>query len=356
MAVQIRALVVDDSALMRKLIPDLLESDSHIEVVDTARDGVEAVDKTIRLRPDVVVMDIQMPRMSGLEALDHIMSRCPVPVVVLTGLTDPSLAIEALEKGAVDFVLKPSGPISVDIYKVRQELIEKVRLAALANIRKNAWWAGPLVFPPASFVTTSGDGWTGPSRGRAVAIGASTGGPKALEYILGSLPTNLPAPLLVVQHMPPGFTRSFARRLNERSRLMVKEAKDGDFVLPGWVYLAPGGYHMLVERRGGREIIRLDRSPPVKGLRPSADMTMCSVAEVYEAGSIGVILTGMGSDGVEGLKAIKMRGGVTIAQDEATSIIYGMPRVAARSGWVDRVLPLDRIPGSIELVLAEERS
>ncbi|HIC93781.1 MAG TPA: chemotaxis protein CheB, partial [Anaerolineae bacterium] len=188
---------------------------------------------------------------------------------------------------------------------------------------------------------------------RAVAVGASTGGPKALDHLLSSLPVGLPAPVLVVQHMPPGFTRSFAERLNQRSPLLVKEAEEGDAVLPGRAYVAPGDHHMLIERQGGREIIRLDKSPRVKGLRPSADVTMRSVADVYGAGSIGVVLTGMGSDGAEGLKAIKERGGVTIAQDRATSIIYGMPRAAVESGCVDKVLPLDKIPGEIVRLLGE---
>jgi len=331
---------------MRKLISDLLESDPRIEVVDTARDGVEAIEKTCRLHPDVVTMDIQMPRMSGLDALSHIMGQCPTPVVVLTGLTDPNLAFEALERGAVDFVLKPSGTISVDIYKVRQELVEKVKLATLVNLRK----VTAKIAPASPIALRAPPGTPGK---RAVAVGASTGGPKALDHLLSSLPVGLPAPVLVVQHMPPGFTRSFAERLNQRSPLLVKEAEEGDAVLPGRAYVAPGDHHMLIERQGGREIIRLDKSPRVKGLRPSADVTMRSVADVYGAGSIGVVLTGMGSDGAEGLKAIKERGGVTIAQDRATSIIYGMPRAAVESGCVDKVLPLDKIPGEIVRLLGE---
>jgi len=344
MSVKIRVLVVDDSALMRKLISDLLESDPRIEVVDTARDGYEAIEKVAELHPNVVVMDIQMPRMSGLEALSRIMSQWPIPMVMLTGLTDPGLAIEALQRGAVDFVLKPSGTISVDIYKIRQELIEKVKLATLVNPRKMALRIEPTVLSPlrVSFRL---------SGRRVVAIGASTGGPKALDYFLSRLPARLPAPVLVVQHMPPGFTRSFAERLNQHSSLLIKEAEDRDLILPGRVYVAPGDHHMLVERQAGREIIRLVKSPRVKGLRPSADVTMGSVAEVYGAGSIGIILTGMGSDGTDGIKAIKERGGVTIAQDKATSVIYGMPRAAVESGCVDKVLPLNDIPEEIVRLL-----
>jgi len=354
LSVKVQVLVVDDSALMRKLISNLLESDPRIEVMDTARDGYEAVEKVAGLHPDVVTMDVEMPRVSGLDALARIMSQCPTPVVMLTGLSDPSLAIEALERGAVDFVLKPSGAISVDIYRVRQELIEKVKLATLVNLRKVTAQVESVALPPLplNLGAKVEDRSFRPAGRRAVAIGASAGGPKTLSYLLSRLPAGLPAPVLVVQHMPPGFTRSFAERLHEHSPLLVKEAEEGDVVLPGQVYIAPGDHHMLVEKRAGRKIIRLTQSPRVKGLRPSADVAITSVAEAYGAGSIGVILTGMGSDGVEGLRAIKERGGMVIAQDKATSIIYGMPRAAVESGCVDKVLPLDDIPGEIVRILA----
>ena len=349
---KVQVLVVDDSALMRKLISNLLESDPRIEVIDTARDGHEAVEKVAGLHPDVVTMDVEMPRMSGLEALNHIMSQRPTPVIMLTGLSDPSLAIEALERGAVDFVLKPSGTISVDIYKIRQELIEKVKLATLVNLRKvTAHEPATLPPPPPNFRVKVEDGSPGPAGRRAVAIGASAGGPRTLSYLLSRLPAGLPAPVLVVQHMPPGFTHSFAERLHEHSPLAVKEAEEGDVALPGQAYIAPGDHHMLIEKQAGRKIIRLNQSPRVKGLRPSADVTIISVAEAYGAGSIGVILTGMGSDGVEGLQAIKERGGMVIAQDKASSIIYGMPRAAVESGCVDKVLPLDEIPEEIVRIL-----
>lgn len=343
-AVRIQVLVVDDSALMRKLICDLLESDPRIEAMGTARDGYEAIEKVVGLRPDVVTMDIEMPRMSGLEALSHIMSECPTPVVMLTGLTDPGLAIEALERGAVDFVVKPSGTISVDIYKVRQELVDKVKLATLINLRKAAYLVEPSVLPPL-------DVPPGSVGERAVAIGASTGGPKTLDYLLGCLPGNLPAPILVVQHMPPGFTRSFAERLNQHSPLLVKEAEEGDVLLSGQAYVAPGDHHMLVKKQAGRDIISLDQSPRIMGLRPSADVTMHSVARAYDSGSIGIILSGMGSDGTRGLQAIKELGGITIAQDRATSVVYGMARAAVKSGCVDKVLPLSEIPEEIVRIL-----
>jgi len=353
MSVKVQVLVVDDSALMRRLISDLLESDPRIEVMDTARDGYEAVEKVAGLHPDVVTMDIEMPRMSGLDALARIMIQCPTPVIMLTGLSDPSLAIEALERGAVDFFVKPSGTISVDIYKIRQDLIEKVKLATLVNLRQIA----PQVKPSARPRSPQSWGERGkvpsrPSGGRAVVVGASAGGPRTLGHLLGRLPARLPAPVLVVQHMPSGFTHAFAERLNQHSSLAVKEAEEGDVVLPGQAYVAPGGHHMLVEKRSGRKIIRLDQSPRVKGLRPSADVTMSSVAEAYGAGSIGVILTGMGSDGTEGCRVIKEQGGITIAQDKATSVIYGMPRAAVKSGCVDKVLPLDEIPEEIVRILA----
>jgi two-component system chemotaxis response regulator CheB len=368
--VKIQVLVVDDSGLMRRIISDFLEADPRIEVMDTARDGYEAVQKVAKLHPDVVTMDIEMPRMSGLEALRRIMSQCPTPVIVLTGLTDPELVIEALEKGAVDFIIKPSGTVSVDIYQIRQELIAKVKLATLANLPKRRLYASQveptarpqrspfLTIPPnirpiskATSREAPEQASPSPAGGWVVVVGASAGGPRTLDYLLGHLPSDLPAPVLVVQHMPPGFTRTFAERLHQHSSLAVKEAVEGDVVRPGQAYIAPGDHHMLVEKQRGKEIIRLDKSPRVKGLRPAADVTMCSVAEAYGAGSIGVILTGMGSDGTEGFRAIKGQGGITIAQDKATSVIYGMPRAALRSGCVDTVLPLDEIPEEIVRIL-----
>lgn len=345
MTIKLRVLVVDDSALMRRLISDLLESDPGIEVVGTAQDGLEAIEKVASLRPDVVTLDVEMPRLNGLEALSQIMQQNPTPVVMLTGLSHPDVAVEALEQGAVDFVVKPSGTISVDLYKIRDDLIAKVRLARLVNMRKITRpqlprpAARPIGIPPRR----------SRSPRRAVVIGASTGGPRAVEFVLAALPEDLPAPVLVVQHMPPAFTRTFAERLDQRSRLRVQEAEHGHRLAPGHALVAPGGYHMRVRRGNARSggIIALDQSPPVGGLRPCADVTMADVAEVYGSGSVGVVLTGMGSDGARGVEQIKAAGGLAMAQDQETSVIYGMPRAAGETGVLDRVLPLPEIPGAI---------
>ena len=342
----LKVLVVDDSALMRRLLSELLASEPDIEVVGTARDGAEAVEKTKALRPHVVTMDVQMPHMDGLEALGHIMREVPTPVVILTGLEDEAIALEALSRGAVDVVLKPSGPISVDIAKVKEELVHKVRMARAANIKRliNGPVPGRRPRPPVEPPPTVGPG----TRMWAVVIAASTGGPRAVEYVLCSLPGNLPATVLVVQHMPPGFTRSFAERLNRICNLNVREAQDEDVLEPGHAFIAPGGYHMRVARGTRlRGTIHLDQTAPVNGVRPSADVTMMDVARVFGARTVGVVLTGMGADGAQGLLAIREAGGITIAQDQVTSVVYGMPRMAVTVGGARTVLPLEDIPAAI---------
>ncbi len=354
MAIKLQVLVVDDSALMRRLISDLLESDPGIEVVGTARDGQEAVEKVRSLRPDVVTMDVEMPRMNGLEALSRIMQDHPTPVVMLTGLDDASIALEAMERGAIDLVLKPSGTISVDLYKIREELISKVRLARLVNLRKAT--GNMIPRSPAPLATGSFDPHQ--TRPQAVVIGASTGGPQAVEFVLAALPAELPAAVLVVQHMPAGFTRSFAQRLDQHSPLRVQEAENGHRLTPGHVFVAPGGCHMRVRRgrRNGDGVIRLDdQSPPIGGLRPAADVTMGDIAEVYGSSSVAVVLTGMGADGAQGAQRIKAAGGVVIAQDQETSVVYGMPRAVARAGVVDEVLPLAEIPAAILHAVTQKR-
>jgi len=332
---QIRVLVADDSALMRRLISDLLASAPDIKVVGTARDGLEVLRLVETLHPDVITLDVDMPRLSGLEALSRIMQQHPTPVIILTGLKAPEVAVEAIQRGAVDMVLKPSGLISVDIYKVREELITKVRAAAEARMRPITGQAG-LSTPPSPSPPSL-------SLSRMVVVAASTGGPQALSTLLSALPADLPAAFLVVQHMPARFTTSLAQRLNSYCPLLVKEAEHGEAVEPGRVYVAPGGYHTRVRKSSSGVVLTLDQAPPIGRLRPAANVTMRTVAAVYGASSVGVVLTGMGSDGAEGLRWIKEQGGVTIAQDKDTSVIYGMPRVAYESGYVDLVLSLPEI-------------
>lgn len=355
----LRVLVVDDSKLMRRLIRDTLTSDPSIEVVGEAPDGPTAIQLIHKLRPDVVTLDVEMPGMTGLEVLGYVMSEIPTPTIILTGLRDPSLAMRALALGAVDFMRKPSGTISVDMYKVREELIQKVKAAPLANLRQlreqaEAAAAAPEAKapPPAAAPLPSIEAtprW-------AVVVGASTGGPPALERLLGTLSAEPLAGLLVVQHMPAGFTRSLAQRLNERSALHVVEAEEGAPFYGGWAYIAPGGHHLVLQpgKTSGSMVMHLDDSPPRGTLRPAADVTMAATAGLYGPRTLGVLLTGIGNDGTEGFRAIRQAGGRTIAQDRQTSLIYGMPRAAAEQGLADEIVPLDQIAAAIERIVTEE--
>ena len=346
----VRVLVVDDSFFMRTLVSDMLNSDPDIKVVGVSKDGNDALEKLKTLRPDVITLDYLMPGLSGLRTLKRIMRERPTPVIMLSAYTEEGTAttIECLEAGAVDFVLKPSGAVSVDIEKVKDKLTEKIKRASKVNIRKiksilarkrvKQFLAPGVVVKEKVFV-----------------IGSSTGGPSVLELILSELPSNFPAAILIVQHMPAKFTKTLAERLNRMSEIVVKEAEEGDVVESGKAYVAPGDFHMVVKRivtEGvARAIISLDQGPPVHGLRPSVDVTMKSVADVYGENAVGIILTGMGKDGAEGMRAIKRRNGKTIAQDEATSLIYGMPREVIEKGDADRVLPVFEISQGIVQLL-----
>ncbi|MEM2241972.1 MAG: chemotaxis response regulator protein-glutamate methylesterase [Candidatus Bathyarchaeia archaeon] len=320
--------MVDDSALMRKMIKDLLNSDPEVTVVGTAVNGVDALEKIRELSPDVVTLDVNMPKMDGLETLKRIMSEHPLPVVMLSNLTKEGAeaTLKALEYGAVDYIAKPSGEISLDIEKVRGELITKVKTAARAKLIRHK----PIL--PLEISSCKID--------RVVLIGASTGGPPAIEKILSCLPEAAP-PILIVQHMPPGFTRSFAERLNRYCKFEVKEAEEGDRIQPGKALIAPGGYHMIV---GSDKRVHLDESPPIHGVKPAVDPMMMTAAEVFKSKNVGVLLTGMGSDGALGMKMVKQHGGYTIAQDEETSVIFSMPKAAIEAGCVDKILPLAEIP------------
>jgi two-component system, chemotaxis family, protein-glutamate methylesterase/glutaminase len=330
-------LVVDDSAFMRKLISELVASSGEFHVVGTARNGLEAVEKVHKLSPDLVTLDIEMPQLDGIGALGYIMSEAPRPVVMLSGAATGDandLTIRALELGAVEFVRKPSGPISVDLDSVRDQLLTALRAARGVNLGGVEVLARPRTPPSLPAIEHTG-GAT-----RVVAIAASTGGPRALAELIPSLPRPLGAAVLVVQHMPPGFTRSLAERLDAQSRLSVREAEDGDVVQHDRVYVAPGGFHMRIRIADGTPVISLDESPAIWGVRPSADPLFESVAGIFGQRAVGVVLTGMGHDGAAGLRAIHDAGGVGLAQDAATSTIHGMPRAAVAAGGVDRVVPL----------------
>lgn len=326
----VRTLVVDDSALMRTLISDVLSKDSDIEVVDSARDGEDALRKIESLDPDVVTLDVEMPRMNGLEVLMELQGRSRPQVVMLSGITDPEVAYEALELGAVDFVLKPSGSVSVNIEELGEDLRDKVRAAA-SVARPMAPPAPPLRVAPWPLM-------------QVVVIAASTGGPMALETVLAGLPGDLPAAVVLVQHLPVGFSRSLATRLDRVTELEVTEAVHGQVLRPGRAYLAPAGHQLRFSKNGGQKTIALTQEPGFGRFMPSADVTLTSLAEVFGSRGIGVILTGMGSDGLRGMTRLKELKGATIAQDRDTAVVYGMPKACVEAGVIDEVLPLGVIP------------
>jgi two-component system, chemotaxis family, protein-glutamate methylesterase/glutaminase len=336
----IKILVVDDSAFMRKLVSDLINAEPGFSVIDTARNGLEAIDKINRTNPDVITMDVEMPGLDGLSALKIIMKRFPKPIIMLSSLTKngAEATLKALELGAFDFVAKAGGPI-ININAVKNELLQKIRAAANANIKLTSKPISAITQP----VTKVGRSLASTGE-RVVAIGTSTGGPRALQEIITKIPGQFTAGILIVQHMPPGFTKSLADRLNSLSAIEVKEAEDGDIVRPGLALIAPGDYHMRVERgTNHRAHVRLTQDAAVNGHRPAVDPMMESVAEVYRRNVIGVLLTGMGHDGARGLKLIKEQGGFTIAEDQSTAVVFGMPRSAIELGAVDKIVPLPMV-------------
>ena len=330
----IKLLVVDDSLLMQKILADILQSDPQISVIGTARDGEEALQKIASLHPDIVTLDIEMPRMDGLTAVKKIMATNPLPVVMVSALAqrEAKLTLKALELGAVDYIPKPSGPISLNMNAVKTELITKIKTAASANIRRTKPHSAQRIKPSKA-----------KNCDKIVSVAASTGGPAAVAYILKHIPENAP-PILIVQHMQKGMTKLFAEGLNQECKLKVKEAEEGDAVQQGLALVAPGGFHMVLTKTGK---INLTTTPPVNYVRPSADVTMNSAAKTYAAKNIGVILTGMGADGAKGIEAIKKKGGFTIAQDKRTCAVFGMPQAAIKTGFVDLVKPLESIPKEI---------
>ena len=349
-------LVVDDSAFMRKLVAEMVDGAGDFHVVGTARNGRDALSKVHSLDPDLVTMDVEMPELDGIGALGYIMSESPRPVIMLSGAATGDagdLTIRALELGAVDFVRKPSGPISLDLSAVREQLLEALRAADQVNLRGVELLARPRAPEPRQ--PAPGGRAVGAAT-RAVAIAASTGGPRALAEIIPRFPRDLDAAVLVVQHMPPGFTRSLAERLDAQSNVPVVEATDGEVLRTNRVYVAPGGLHMRVERAQGvgAPTIVLYDAPTIWGVRPSADPLFRSVADVFGAHAIGVVLTGMGRDGAAGVRAVHDAGGTGLAQDRDSSIIFGMPHAAALGGGVDHVLPLDALPGAIADLVARD--
>jgi two-component system chemotaxis response regulator CheB len=349
---------VDDSAFMRKLVVEMVETTGEFRVIGTARNGVDALKKVRSLDPDLVTLDIEMPELDGLDALGAIMREMPRPVIMLSAAAsldgdDPTL--RALELGAIEFVRKPSGPISLDLPTIRGELLEALRAAASVEQRDIAPLLAPPPPAPVKPVAPSAARAVEISAGRALVIAASTGGPRALAHVIPALPADLGAAVLVIQHMPAGFTRSLAERLDSQSRLRVTEARDGEPLQANHVYVAPGGWHLGLRVEGGTPVIALDDAPPLFGVRPAADPTLRAVARVFGSAAVGVILTGMGRDGAAGLRTLHDRGGTGIAQDRDSSIIYGMPQAALLEGGVDHVVPLDRVADAAARAVAAIR-
>lgn len=332
---------------MRKAISSMLSSDPEISVIGTARDGEEAIDLVLRLKPDVVTLDVEMPRMSGLETLKVIMGKAPLPVLMLSSLTTEGAkeTLTALDLGAIDFVAKHLDDLSLNILRIQNELVAKVKAVARHKVR----------FRPSAPVETHNYAsllQAGPrlysGKVAAVAIGVSTGGPKALQDVLPLFPKDFPAAILVVQHMPKGFTGPFAERLNQLSRMEIKEAENGEVIRAGMAYIAPGGVHMRAIKKKVTEVnIALSELPIDILHRPSVDVMMLSVAVAYSGRCLGAIMTGMGNDGLEGMKAIKKSGGKTIAQDEESCIVYGMPKAVVDEGLADKIVPLSSMAGEI---------
>ncbi|MDT8317471.1 MAG: chemotaxis response regulator protein-glutamate methylesterase [bacterium] len=340
----IKVMIVDDSNFMRKAIASLISTDRNIEVVSLVSSGEEALEKISQVEPDVITLDFNLPGMDGIETLDKIMADWPTPVIMLSGYTKKGadVTLKALSKGAIDFVAKPHGCLSPDLSTVKDELVGKIIAASMSKmvVKKKK------LINKLPEIKSEGLKLIRPDKS-LLFIAASTGGVQALGSIIPSLPENFPIPILVVQHMPPLFTKSLALSLDKESLLHVREAVDGDDLRAGTVLIAPGGWHSRVVNTADNISLKLDKEPSDLPLRPSADVSMRSIASVYGRDSVAVILTGMGNDGTAGGAAMKKAGGIIIAQDRGSSTIYGMPRSVVEAGLADSVLPLDEIAHQI---------
>lgn len=343
-------LVIDDSALARKILTDGLSSDPEIEVIGSAPDVYVARDKIVFQHPDVLTLDVEMPRMDGVEFLRRLMPQYPLPVIMVSALTAPGarVTLDALDYGAIDFVLKPTTSFGHNLHQMLDELIAKVKMASTVDVsgwksEKKRRRRGP---EPAAVLTGSTD--------KVIGIGASTGGTVALTRMIEEFPADMPG-TVIVQHMPPKFTMMFAEKLNSIAKVEVKEAEDKDRILTGRVLIAPGGSHLSVVRSGGRYIVRVRDGEKVNGHAPSVDVLFHSLADQVGSNAVGVILTGMGRDGADGLLAMKRNGARTLAQDERTSVVFGMPKEAYVCGGAEELLPIDDIASGVIRRLREMR-
>ncbi|MBF0537973.1 MAG: chemotaxis response regulator protein-glutamate methylesterase [Nitrospirae bacterium] len=345
----IKVLIVDDSAFMRNTIKTMIASDPDIQVVGVARDGVEAIDKVATLKPDIVTLDVEMPRMNGIEALKIIMEKYPLPVIMVSSLTTEGakVTLDALDIGAVDFIPKNLSELSLNIVNIKLMLIDKIKQIGSKGFRVAKKTSRvSRTRATAHAPTAKNVQFTSSKRMNIIAIGTSTGGPKALQSIVPLLPKNISIPVVISQHMPYSFTGPFAERLNQISQVCVKEAKNGEKLQSGIVYIAPGCGHMSIVKKGIERYISISESNEFI-YKPSVDVMMLSVAQLYPGSCLGVILTGMGNDGLKGMKAIKEGDGRTIAQDEESCVVYGMPKAVVDAGIVDKIVPLSEVAGEI---------
>jgi len=337
-----KVLIVEDSRLMAKILKDSIEEIEGLKVVDVAENGEEALKIVEKKEVDLIFSDIVMPKMDGLEFIQRLMKVKKIPVIVISALTKQGadITIRALEAGAADFITKPSNIFSVSGDKFKMKLYEKVNMAFKIKL--------PELIKSNNFEVEHKFSKPAKKFEKLVVMGISTGGPRSLQLVIPKLEKNFPAAMLVVQHMPKGFTKSLAERLDSLSEIKVKEAEDGDVLKPGVVYIAPGGFHTEVFKENDKYVVRLNSNPPIGGLRPCADIAMESISKLDIRKITGVVMTGMGSDATKGLKMLKEKNDAyIIAQDEATSIVYGMPRAAKEAGIVDEIVSLDRIPNAI---------
>lgn len=329
----IRVLIVDDSGFMRMVLKDIIEKQPDMKIVGIAKTGLEGVEKALELKPDVITMDVEMPELNGLEAVKIIMKKNPTPIIMVSSLTskDSEITLEALENGAVDFIQKPAGSVSWTFRTVADELLEKIRNAA--KIDPSRLVRKAITRPKKPKIRTILRGQ------KIVLIASSTGGPRSLDAIIPNLPKGINVPVVVVQHMPPGFTKSLANRLDKIAELTVKEAEDNEELKPDTVYIAPGNYHLGLKSSGSKVYTYLDKSDKINNVRPAADFTFNDAAEIYKGNIIAAVLTGMGKDGAKGAFKIKHYGGKVIAESPKTCVVYGMPKAVVEENYADFVLP-----------------
>ena len=346
----IRVLIVDDSTFFRKLLKDILIKDEELVVVGEAKNGKEALRMIPLLKPDLITLDIEMPIMDGITTLKHISKDYRIPVVMLSSLTTEgaTMTLRALEEGAVDFIPKPTNIFSISEEDLRIEILSKIKTAAKCNLSSKPFmFQHKKAISPKKLSPIAKDS----NFEYIVAIGTSTGGPRALQEVIPILPQNINGSILIVQHMPPKFTKSLADRLNSLSEVYVKEGEEGDKLNRGWGYIAPGDYHMRVVKDGKDYVIKLDKEERVKGLRPSVDVLMESVANLEGINKVGVIMTGMGSDGSDGIIKMKKSNSYTLAQDEESSTVFGMPKAAIKTNCIDKVISLSQIANEITRIV-----